>query len=104
MAIEKETADGRMVCKVNGVLNIWEAANIWQDILPLLTASEPLTLDFSDVSECDGAGVQILCQIQKIGTTLSKKIDIATLSQPVATALQQAGLDPNLFTKHMEEI
>ena len=103
MTVEKETIDGRMVCRLNGGLNIYEAGAIWKDLLPLLNSTDPLTLDFSEISECDSAGVQILCQIRQFIQKETKPIDIAPLSQPVKTAMQQAGL-ASIFTCPLEEI
>lgn len=104
MAIEQEDSSDRVVCRLSGGLNIWEAGEVWQQLLPLLTDEKPLTLDLSEVSECDGAGVQILCQIRNISATQSNPITIESLSEPVTAAMQQAGLDHGLFTQGMEEI
>lgn len=103
MTVEKETMDGRMICRLNGGLNIYDSGAIWEDILPLLNSTDPLTLDFSEVSECDCAGIQILCLIQQLIQTETKPISIATLSQPIKDAIQQAGL-ASMFTHPLEEI
>ncbi|MDA8137738.1 MAG: STAS domain-containing protein [Desulfobacteraceae bacterium] len=93
MTIEMETINGSKICRLNGVLGIWEAAAIWQQIHPLLASSEPLTVDMAQVSECDGAGVQIICQIRQAAQAKGKKIRLGHLSEPVLTALRIAGLD-----------
>jgi hypothetical protein len=47
MPIESQTIDGRCVCRISGGLNIWEAAAVWERILPLLSAAQPLIVDLS---------------------------------------------------------
>lgn len=103
MTVVSNTVDDKLVCAVKGALTIWEAAAAWQHILPLLAASEPVTIDLSEVSECDGAGIQMICQIQQAAAGAQKKIRISDPSEPVLTTMQQAGMDTKPFSRTVEE-
>ncbi len=99
MALETQKTDERSLCKLNGALNIWEAADIWRQLRGLLLSPEPLTLDLTQVEACDGAGIQIICQIQHAIRQRGKRVEISGLSEPVQAAMAQAGIDTQGFLK-----
>jgi anti-anti-sigma factor len=97
MPIESQTIDGRCVCRISGGLNIWEAAAVWERILPLLSAAQPLIVDLSAVDACDGAGIQILCQLQRAGQAPGAPVALTGASTAVITTMKQAGIDFSPF-------
>lgn len=93
MTVESNTIDGRIVCAVKDALTIWETADTWRQILPLLSGPEPVTIDLSEVSQCDCSGIQVVCQIHQSAAKAKKKIAVRALSEPILAAMRQAGLD-----------
>jgi anti-anti-sigma factor len=93
MPIESQTIDGRCVCRISGGLNIWEAAAVWERILPLLSAAQPLIVDLSGIDACDGAGIQILCQLRRAADNPGIPVALTGASTAVTTTMKQAGID-----------
>ncbi len=102
MTVEYQTIDGSVICKLSGALSIWEAAATWKEISPLLSSKDPLELNLSDVEQCDGSGIQILCQIQRMIEKDQGRITISGLSESVQSAMHQAGLNQEAFETHLE--
>jgi len=93
MPVVKETIDGRCRVHLEGALSIWEAAATWNSLYALLSAPEPLEVDLSAVESCDGAGIQILCQLRKMLAQGPGKGRITGISDEVREAMRLAGLD-----------
>jgi anti-anti-sigma factor len=93
MPIEIQPQNGGHICRISGALCIWEAAAIWGQLRPLLADALPLTLDFTAVEECDAAGIQILCQIQRATDKLGNHLKVAGISSAMHKVLSHAGLD-----------
>lgn len=104
MTVENQVVDGHIICKVSGALSIWEVAETWKRIFPLLASKETLEFDFSQVEQCDGSGIQILCQIKRAIEQSPKDISVSSLSEPVKSAMQQAGLNQESLIKPLEGI
>jgi anti-anti-sigma regulatory factor len=94
MAVESELIEGRCNCRITGDLCIWAAGEIWRRLYPLLHSPEPMDIDLRPVTSCDGAGVQILCQLMRVRSDGTKAIHFCGVSQPVRIALAQAGMAP----------
>ncbi|MBR9982038.1 MAG: STAS domain-containing protein [Desulfatitalea sp.] len=103
MPIETQPIDGRSTVRISGALNIWEAADVWRALLPLLSSPDPLTVDLSTVETCDGAGLQILCQIARAAGAPNADIRIDTPSPAVTAALALAGLHLDRFPNTAKE-
>lgn len=93
MPVTTEMNDGRCHCRISGALSIWEAADIWRVLNPLLQSAQPLVLDFSAVNACDGAGIQILCQIDRSRQRAADTLCITGVSDILLAAMHQAGLN-----------
>jgi anti-anti-sigma factor len=105
MTLDTETVDGRKVCKLGGELTIWEAADAWSQIEALLKTKSktPLVFDLSAITSCDGAGIQILCQIQHAMADHKETHIVSGLSEEMAAIVQQAGLDPHFLVNPLQE-
>ncbi|MBI5895738.1 MAG: STAS domain-containing protein [Desulfobacterales bacterium] len=97
MTVENETIDGRCLVRIRGSLSIWEATATWSGLCPLLCAPGPLDIDLTAVEACDGAGIQILCQIHKVLAERPDKGRITGVSDGLREAMRLAGLDANCF-------
>jgi ABC-type transporter Mla MlaB component len=104
MPIEIKNTKNRQVCKLSGSLSIWEAAEIWRELNPLLAAVEPLTLDLGQIQECDASGIQILCQVRRAMRDTSRDIRIEAMPVAVQTALASAGFNPQAMFQPPKEV
>lgn len=103
MPIETELIENRRHCRISGVLGIFEAADTWRVLGPLLCAGEPLHIDLSGIEACDGAGIQILCQIQRAAEADSGDIHIDTISESLLADIRHAGMDAGALAHCAEE-
>lgn len=97
MPIEAKMHEGQCQCRISGELRIWHATDIWNRLHPLLGASDPLCIDLQDVTACDGAGVQILCQVLRKAAD-RETITVGGVSEAVLSALQQAGMEKQVLS------
>jgi ABC-type transporter Mla MlaB component len=97
MPVRNETIDGRCVVRISGALSIWEAAATWSALYPLLCTVDPLEVDLTAVETCDGAGIQILCQMHKLLAERPEKGRVTGTSRALREASRLAGLDSDLF-------
>lgn len=104
MNIKTENVNGDTVCRMTGALTIWEAADTWQQIKPLLSKVASVTLDMARVDECDGAGIQILCQARQVISKQGGTLHIEAISEAVFAALQMAGMDSGFFANSRQEV
>ncbi|MFL1416544.1 lipid asymmetry maintenance protein MlaB [Pseudomonas fildesensis] len=88
MPITSEILDDTVHVRIEGELTIYTVAELAGELLPQMGAAPRLELDLSQVTEMDGAGLQLLAVIQReagiAGTTLS----VTGQSQAVTQALQ----------------
>ncbi len=103
MPIESQTFDHGRTVFVRGALSIWEAADTWRTLLPLLSSPDPMTVDLSEVESCDGAGLQIICQIVRAAGLPDAAITLGPPSPPVTAALVRAGLVLEPFANTAQE-
>jgi len=103
MPIESQTIDHRRTVFIRGALSIWEAADTWRGLLPLLSSPDPMTVDLSEVESCDGAGLQIICQIVRAAGSPDADITLGPPSPAVTAALVQAGLQMEPFSNRTQE-
>jgi anti-anti-sigma factor len=104
MTLDIQTINGDSVCRLDGALSIWEAAGLWQQLQPLLGGPNPLIIDLGDVRACDGAGVQILCQLRRAVQHPAGRIRIQRISEPIGAALRLAGMDPQTLLVPAEAV
>lgn len=104
MPVEIDSMEDHKVCKFSGGLTIWEAADLWQQIRPLLDASDPLVIDLAAVNACDVAGLQMLCRLRCSMKDTDRSIRVEGMPQAVAAAAQLAGMDPTSSFNLCEEV
>jgi anti-anti-sigma regulatory factor len=93
MPVENEIVDGCNRVRIVGALSIWEASHTWNNLYSLLSAPGPVEIDLSAVESCDGAGIQIFCQLQKMLAQRPDKGQITGFSDRLREAMRVAGLD-----------
>ena len=65
MPIEITTSPALTQVKISGGCTIFDAADLRQQLLPLVTASTPVVVDLAEITEIDTAGLQVLLALQK---------------------------------------
>jgi ABC-type transporter Mla MlaB component len=103
MPIEIKTDEERDLCMISGDLSIWEAAQTWRVLQPLLCSATPLRIDLSGVESCDGAGIQILCQIRRAACAAARDLRIDAMSESLLEAVRQAGMDASSLNCYLKE-
>ncbi|MBV4455744.1 MULTISPECIES: STAS domain-containing protein [Pseudomonas] len=88
MPITRETLDGTACVGIDGELTIYTVAELAAALLPHIGAAPRLQLDLSQVTEMDGAGLQLLAVIQREAGQTGTALSLAGQSQAVAQALQ----------------
>ncbi|MFH2066457.1 MAG: STAS domain-containing protein [Pseudomonadota bacterium] len=72
---------------------IYEVSEIREKILSMLNSGQPVRMDLSRVTECDTAGVQLLCSILRPAAEENAKITIRTLSKAITDAAGKIGIE-----------
>jgi anti-anti-sigma regulatory factor len=93
MPVVNEIIDGRNRVRIVGALSIWEAAATWSNLYSLLSVPGPVEIDLSAVESCDGAGIQILCQLHKMLAQRPDQAKITGISDGIDQAMRLAGLN-----------
>lgn len=95
MKTRQEEKDGKLIVMLEGDMNISEAAAIRDEWIGCLDAHDNLVFDLSNVSDCDTAGVQLLCSTCKTAEIMKKVFSIIRASDPVINAIKRIGLEPD---------
>ncbi len=94
MAFTRETNDKGAIVKFDGGLTVYEAAAIRDELLECLDAHDGLTLDLTNVSECDLTGIQLLYSTRLAADAEKKDFAIRGATAGVIEAISQLGLEP----------
>ncbi len=82
-----------MILRITGDLFIPDVAELHQDILPCLGASEYVSLDLRDVGEVDTAGLQLLLCVSRSATTAGNRVTLDNITPGVELAANKLGLN-----------
>ena len=88
MSITHETTDDTARVGIEGELTIYTVAELAAALLPQIGATPRLELDLSQVTEMDGAGLQLLAVIQREAGVAGTALSVTGQSQAVMHALQ----------------
>ncbi|WP_268797418.1 STAS domain-containing protein [Pseudomonas huanghezhanensis] len=88
MPITAETLDDTARVCIDGELTIYTVAELAGSLLPQMGAAPRLMLDLSQVTEMDGAGLQLLAVIQRAADNTGTVLSVTGQSLAVTQALQ----------------
>ncbi|MBN2978802.1 sulfate transporter [Pseudomonas fluorescens] len=91
MPIISETVEGIARVGIEGELTIYTVAELAAELLPQLGTAPRLELDLSQVTEIDGAGLQLLAVIHREATAGGTPVSLVGQSQAVTQTLQLCG-------------
>ncbi len=99
MTFAREVKNGVVMVKLDGDLTVYEAAAIHDELLECLDAHAGLTLDLTDVNECDVTGVQLLYSAGLAADMEKKSFAIQGATAGVTEMIAQTGLDPGTILR-----
>jgi len=94
MPFETEQMQGKIRLKIEGTFSIYEAASLREELLERLAGDTDLELDLGGVTECDTAGLQLLCAARKTAWKRDKHLRVVGTPQTLVDTIRRAGLRP----------
>jgi anti-anti-sigma factor len=92
MPLLYETNGDMANVQIEGELTIYTAADLSAQWLPRLGATPRMTLDLSQVTEMDGAGLQLLLMIQREAPKAGTQLTVTGQSKAVTETLALCNL------------
>jgi len=98
-----EERDGKLLVIPEGPLTIYEVGGLHQTFAAGFQDHRGLLLDLTGVTECDTAGVQLLCSARKTAEEKDTPFGIIGIAPAVLKALDACGLVPEKVFDLKEE-
>ncbi|WP_210639304.1 MULTISPECIES: STAS domain-containing protein [unclassified Pseudomonas] len=92
MPLLYETHDDIAQVQIDGELTIYTAADLATQWLPHLGATPHMELDLSQVTEMDGAGLQLLMMVQREAPKAGTRLTLTGRSKAVTETLALCNL------------
>ncbi|MBC3348784.1 MULTISPECIES: lipid asymmetry maintenance protein MlaB [Pseudomonas] len=92
MPLLYETQDDTAQVQIDGELTIYTAADLAAQWLPRLGATPRMALDLSQITEMDGAGLQLLLMVQREAPKAGTRLEITGQSKAVTETLALCNL------------
>lgn len=89
----KEQEAGKARLKVREELSIYDAVGVRDALMDCLENQSGVELDLSEVSECDAAGLQLLCAARRSAAQRRKSFRVVESSPAISAAIEKAGLN-----------
>lgn len=99
----EEQGDNLLVAP-EGPLTIYEAGSLHETFLSGFQNHKGMILDLRAVTDCDTAGVQLLCSARKTADQTGKKFSVDGIGPAVLKALDSCGLTPEKVFDPREEV
>lgn len=77
---------------IDGELTIYTAAELSAELLPRLGATPQMQIDLSQITEMDGAGLQLLIMVTREASKAGTALTLSGHSKAVLETLQLSGL------------
>lgn len=88
MDVKEQNSDGVVILTLSGELTIYTAAETKRKLFSYWDKELEVELDLSEVTEIDGAGMQILMQLKHEAVECRKPICYTNHSQPVLDVME----------------
>ncbi len=103
MDYTREDKKGCAIIRYKGPFSIYEAPAIRDLLLECFASARGLQLDMEAVTECDTAGIQLLCSARATAEAEGKVFRINRMSEAVVQALTAGGLAPDKISGQGKE-
>ncbi|MCL6702585.1 STAS domain-containing protein [Pseudomonas sp. T1.Ur] len=87
MPLLYEIEDDTAQVQIDGELTIYTAADLAAQLLPRLGATPAMALDLSQITEMDGAGLQLLLMVQREAPKAGTQLTVTGQSKAVTETL-----------------
>ncbi len=94
MSFMRKEKDGSALLKIEGAMTVNEAAELRSEMVECLDTYDGLILDLNNVSECDTAGIQLLCSARLTVQSTGKRLLVKSASMSLMDAFSRTGLNP----------
>ena len=94
MTFIQQDKKGKNPIKIEGPLSIYEVTTLKDELISCLETFDEIVIDLSGVTDCDIAGVQLLCAVRKTVDKRNQNIRIEKASAPIVNAFNNAGVNP----------
>lgn len=81
---------------IDGELTIYTASELSAELLPRLGATPQMQINLSQITEMDGAGLQLLIMVTREASRAGTALTLTGHSKAVLETLQLSGLGPAL--------
>ncbi|TSA52654.1 MAG: anti-sigma factor antagonist [Planctomycetaceae bacterium] len=103
MAFKIEENENKVILRIEGAMTVYEVASIRSELAGCLEKSKGLVLKLDEVSDCDTAGVQLLCSAYRTARDKVRTFSVSGAPDVVRDAIDRIGLDPEAFFTTDEE-
>lgn len=91
MSLKTFNDNGKTLLKIEGPIDIHETCTLKDTLIDSLATGDIL-LDLESVSECDLAGIQLLCSASRSAGIRGRTIEITGISESVIQACESAAV------------
>jgi anti-sigma B factor antagonist len=91
MEVRKDSVGAVNVARLSGDLDSASAADVHEEILPILLDKRPVLLDFTDVSHISDTGLRTMLAIYRQAQAVDGKVAVVGLSVELRAALRATG-------------
>ena len=88
--IEKNPEEGSVVAKVIGPMNIANVTELLNGLMSAFEQGKIVTVDLSNVTEIDTAGLQLLCSAHRSSFAVNRDLRIVARNQPIVLEAAKA--------------
>ena len=92
MSVQIHEKNGLAYMKIDGALNVYEAAKIHEKMNGIFEKHDGLIIDISGLEECDLTGLQILISARQTAREKGKKFVLENVTRVVVDACSRVGL------------
>ncbi len=93
MNFSREEKGGCVLLSIEGEMTIADATTLRDEMVACFNYYEGLILDLHEVSECDTAGIQLLCSAGLTAESTGKSFSVTRASISSMSTLERAGFD-----------
>ena len=94
MTFKREEKDGCALLRIEGPMTVNEASALRNEMVECFNACDGLILDLNDSSDCDTAGIQLMCSARLTAQRTGKHFEVTGTSTCLMDTLARAGFDP----------
>ncbi len=103
MAFKKEENEKEVILEIEGAVTVYEVASIRDELVDCLKKSKGLILKLDRVTDCDTAGIQLLCSAYRTTGDRVRTFSVSGVSDVISNAINHLGFDTEAFFTADEE-